>query len=257
LNLYRRFNLAEGPSGWKLSADPPMSLGTPNVTPLSLASAYAVFANGGVGVTPTAIKRVSSTKTGETKVIRPTAVQVISPQASFMTTRALQDAVARGTAAATVGAWRRNQNGRGRKIPEVAGKTGTTNDCFVAWFVGYTPDLVLAVYVGFDQHRSMGPKMVGGGTCGPIWTSIMDRVLATRTDWRPRFEMTGGLEFRDICSVTGLIATDACKESGSSIVQNAAFKPGTAPSQTCYHTTGSPAVEQFEESEPMAEVNWN
>jgi penicillin-binding protein 1A len=258
LNLYRRFNLAEGPTGWKLSSDPPMSLGTPNTTPLSLASAYAVFANGGVGVTPTAIKRVSSSKTGETRVVRPPANQVISPLAAFQITRALQDAVSRGTAAATVGAWRRNAMGRGLKVPEVAGKTGTTNDCFVAWFVGYTPDLVLAVYVGFDQHRSMGPKMVGGGTCGPIWSSIMDRVLATRSDWRQKFELTGGLEFRDICSVTGLIATDACKSAGGSIVQNAAFQPGTAPNQNCYHTSqGSPNVEDQLESEPMNEINWN
>jgi penicillin-binding protein 1A len=260
LNMYRRFNLAEGPGGWRLTADPPMSLGTPNTTPLSLASAYAVFANGGVGVTPTTIKRVSSSKTGVTQVIRPTATQVISPQAAFQTTRALQDAVSRGTAAATVGAWRRTQTGRGRKIPEVAGKTGTTNDCFVAWFVGYTPDLVLAIYVGYDQHRSMGPKMVGGGTVGPIWTSMMDRILQTRQDWRMKFEMTGGLEFRDICSVTGLIATEACRQSGASIIQNAAFKPGTAPNQTCYHTgegTGGEITDPtLEDSEPMVETSW-
>jgi membrane carboxypeptidase/penicillin-binding protein len=140
----------------------------------------------------------------------------------------------------------------------VAGKTGTTNDCFVAWFVGYTPDLVLAVYVGYDQHRSMGPKMVGGGTCGPLWTAIMDRVLATRSDWRQKFEMTGGLEFRDICSVTGLIATEACKQAGATILQNVAFQPGTAPNQTCYHTGAvAQPVDEFTESEPLADPNWN
>jgi len=240
VELYRKYNVVNGPEGWKLTSDPPMCLGTPNVTALELAAAYAVFANQGVGITPRPIKRVFSTKSpGDSRTFEPKTYRVLSPEAAYATTRILQDVVARGTAKTTVGKWYMEQVAKGRKLPEIAAKTGTTNDCFVAWLVGYTPDLTLAIYVGYDQHRSMGPTMVGGRTVGPIWVAMMDRILQTRNDWKMKFDPPAEMEFRDVCSKSGQLVTPACYASGAHVFKNAAFKKGTEPTTPCsYHGSG-------------------
>jgi len=240
VEIYNSFNVVTRPSNWQLDSYAPMSLGTPNITPLELAAAYSVFANGGVGITPTPIKRLFSSKSSaDSKVYKPQEYRVISPEAAFMTTRILQDVISQGTAKATVGKWQMEQLAKGRKLPEMAGKTGTTNDCFVAWMCGYTPELALTIYVGYDQHRSMGPKMTGGMVVGPIWASMLDKILQTRNDWKLKFEPPPGVEFRDICSKSGARVSGGCYGSGALIFKNAAFKKGTAPNNSCWHGGGS------------------
>lgn len=244
VQVYQKYNVVKDRE-WDLPALAPMSLGTPNITPLELASAYCVFPNYGVGTTPTPVKRIHSPKNpSDSKVIKPEQTQVLTPQAAYMTTRILQEVVAQGTAKNTVGKWAAEQASKGRKIPEIAGKTGTTNDCFVAWFSGFTPELVLTIYVGYDQHRTMGPKMVGGGTVGPIWTPMMDRILQTRNEWKWKFDVPPGLVLRDICSKSGKLVTDSCYASGDPVFTNAAFKEGTEPTGgACdYHGGGSYAA---------------
>ncbi len=238
VSLYQKYNVVNK-EGWDLVPVAPMALGTPNVTPLELAAAYAVFANGGVGITPTPLKRVYSSKSPtDSRVVRPEHSQVLSPQAAYMNVRIMQDVIARGTAKTTVGEWYSQQTSKGRKLPEMAAKTGTTNNCHVAWLTGYTPDLVLAIYVGYDQDRSMGPKVVGGGNVGPIWYPMMDRILQTRDDWKMKFDVPKGIVLRDICAKSGKLATGGCYADNAAF-KNAAFKAGSEPKSSCgYHSGG-------------------
>ncbi|MGC8740614.1 MAG: penicillin-binding protein 1A [Candidatus Sumerlaeaceae bacterium] len=249
--LYHRFNMVNRPSNWVLDPVPSMPLGTPNITPLELAAAYGVLANGGEGVQPHPIRRRFSAKDPTDSVIdRPERVRVLSPQGAYVTTRMMMDVIRLGTAKTTVGKWVEEQRAKGRQIPEIAGKTGTTNNCFVAWFVGFTPDVVLAVYVGYDQHRSMGPKMVGGKTVGPIWAAMMDRILQSRSDWKMQFDVPPGITFADICSKSGKRPTEACFASGDTVFQHTAFKAGTEPLGTCqYHSAAAPSQEATEDPE--------
>jgi penicillin-binding protein 1A len=262
--LYHRFNMVTRPSNWQLDPVPSMPLGTPNITPLELAAAYGVIANLGEGVQPHPIRRRFSSKDPtDSSIERPERVRVLSPQAAYITTRMMMDVVRMGTAKTTVGKWVEEQRAKGRQIPEIAGKTGTTNNCFVAWFVGFTPDVVLAIYVGYDQHRTMGPKMVGGKTVGPIWASMMDRILQTRTDWKMQFDVPPGIVFADICSKSGKRPTEACFASGDSVFQHTAFKAGSEPVGTCqYHTAAAPSQETSEDVEstyepaPVEQPRW-
>jgi penicillin-binding protein 1A len=247
--LYHRFNMVNRPSNWQLDPVPSMPLGTPNITPLELAAAYAVIANQGLGIQPHPIRRRFSTKDPTDSAIeKPDKTQVLTPQGAYVTTRMMMDVIRLGTAKTTVGKWVEEQKAKGRKIPELAGKTGTTNNCFVAWFVGFSPDLVLAVYVGYDQHRTMGPKMVGGKTVGPIWAAMMDRILQCRDDWKMEFDVPAGITFVDICSKSGKRPTEACFASGDTVFQHTAFKAGTEPTGACqYHTASAPSETGTEE----------
>jgi penicillin-binding protein 1A len=237
LEMYNRFNTVTRPSNWKLDPYPPMCLGTANITPLELAGAYMVFANGGMGVTPTPIKRLFSSKSAsDSRIYKPEQYRIIAPETAYMMCRILQEVPVQGTAKASIGKWEREQAEAGRKLPEIAGKTGTTNDCFVAWFCGFTPDLVLTIYCGYDQHRSLGPKMTGGKVVGPVWVGMMDRILQTRNDWRMKFDVPPGVEFRDMCGKSGELLTSACYASEDMKFKNTAFRKGTAPNGSCdYH----------------------
>lgn len=241
---YHKFNIVNMPSNWDLPAVGPMALGTANITPLELTGAYSVFANAGSAYRPTSIKHMSSAydKTN-VQFAKPELVKVLSPQAAYMTMHIMQDIVRVGTAKETVGKWQAAQLAAGRQLPEIAGKTGTTNDCVVAWFVGYTPELVLGIYIGYDHQRSLGPKMTGSRVVGPVWVATMDRILQTRNDWKMTFDVPSGLMFRDICSKSGKLATASCYASGDKVFLGTAYKLGTAPTTTCdYHGGGQYAT---------------
>ncbi len=257
VKIYNNFNLVTRPSDWEIPKYAPVALGTPDINPLELAAAYAALGNKGVGIKPMPIKRLFSSKSAsDSKVVKPQEFQVISPQAAYMTTRILQDVVSQGTAKSTIGKWIIEESGEGRKLPEMAGKTGTTNDCFDAWYCGYTPDLALVINVGYDQQRSMGPKMTGGVVVGPIWVAMMDRILKTRNDWQMKFAVPDGIEFRDICSKSGKRVTSACYASGQNVFKNAAFKTGTEPDQNCpFHGGGSYAAEQPTAADPESQYD--
>ena len=252
LELYRRFNVVNGPQSWKLTPDPPMCLGTANVTPLELAGSYASFANLGVGITPTPYKRLFSAKSpGESTLKKPEEHRVLSPEAAYMTTSILKNVLTQGTAKATVGKWITEQKSKGRALPEMAGKTGTTNNCYCAWLSGYTPDLVLTVYIGYDQHRSMGTKIVGGKNVGPIWAAMIDRILKTRPDWRMKFDVPPGVALRDVCGKSGQLAGGGCGE-GALIFKDLAFKRGTEPTSGCSYHGGGGRHRDDDEADPEA-----
>jgi len=150
-----------------LPAVPALALGAAEVTPLEVAVAYATLANSGSRIRPLAVKQVldQNTKILEKRDVR--MEQVISPEMAYAMNQLLKGVLDRGTAA---GARR-----MGFTRP-AAGKTGTTNDYKDAWFVGYTPDLLAVVWVGFDGPAKLG--LSGADAALPIWTDFMKNATA-------------------------------------------------------------------------------
>ena len=149
-----------------------MGLGAGSVTPLQMAGAYAVFANGGYRVNPYLISRITDAKGTTLSVAKPAvagveAQRAIDPRNAFIMTSMLRDVVAYGTAT--------RAQSLGRK--DIAGKTGTTNEHVDAWFAGYTPGLVGIAWIGYDQPKPLGNNETGGVAALPIWISYMQRVL--------------------------------------------------------------------------------
>lgn len=149
-----------------------MALGSAVVTPMQMAEGYAVFANGGFKISNYVIDKIYDGR-GQLRaqmqpmVAHQNAPLVIDPRNAFIMYSMMQDVVSRGTA---FGA-----HALGRS--DIAGKTGTTNDSKDAWFVGYNPNLVSAVYIGFDKPRSMGRAAYGGTIALPVWLDYMRYAL--------------------------------------------------------------------------------
>lgn len=181
------------------------------VTPLELAAAYAPFANGGYRVEPYGIIRVQDAQGRVWIEHRPDPRLVLSPQIAYLITDMLMGVVEHGTGTA---AW------PGRPA---AGKTGTSDDMVSAWFVGYTPDLVAAVYLGNDDGTPIGG---GGGTlAAPIWGRFVTKALASRPvrSFSPPAGVVTGVP---IDLFTGLRAGDLCTRA-----QPHALLQGQVPSR--------------------------
>ncbi|WP_434779681.1 penicillin-binding protein 1A [Neisseria sp. Ec49-e6-T10] len=149
-----------------------IALGSGETTPLQMAEGYAVFANGGYRVHSYFIDRIYDGSGNLKAQTKPSAVGdgaklVIDPRNAFIMYNIMKDITRRGTAA------RASALGRS----DIAGKTGTTNDHKDAWFVGYNPDLVAAVYVGYDRPRSLGRLGFGGTAALPVWIDYMRSAL--------------------------------------------------------------------------------
>jgi penicillin-binding protein 1A len=149
-----------------------LSLGANEVTPLQLAEAYAVFANGGYLVNPYIISSITD---DSGNVLAKTAVvdiknesTVIDPRNAYIINSILQDSVRYGTGAAVYRALKRN---------DLAGKTGTTSDNKDVWFNGYTPNLVAITWVGYDLPKTLGSRAYGASVSLPIWIDFMRSAL--------------------------------------------------------------------------------
>jgi penicillin-binding protein 1A len=209
-----------------------MALGAGETTLLRMAAGYSIFANGGRKVRPTLIDRIQD-RYGQTifqhdqrecrgcaanawaTQPEPTLVDrrpiVLDPMTAYQVTHMLEGVVLRGTGTAL----------RELNRP-VAGKTGTTNDEKDVWFVGYTPDMVVAVYIGYDRPRSLGARVTGGGYAAPIVREFMKIALADRP--AQPFRVPAGIKLIRINARTGTRAGP-----GDDKVILEAFKPGTAP----------------------------
>jgi penicillin-binding protein 1A len=187
-----------------------IALGSISVTPLEMATAYSTFANGGVKITPIAIKYVTDTKGTVLESNEPEGLESITPQTSFLITSMMKDVINYGTGMrANIG-------------KPAAGKTGTSNDYKDAWFVGYTPQLVGCVWVGFDDmRRSLGPGEVGGRVAAPIWANFMNNILSNESS--TDFSVPEGIIKLFIDPRTGLLSSD--ESSGVSEY----FREGTQP----------------------------
>ena len=150
----------------------PMALGTGSVTPLQMAAAYSVFANGGYRINPVLVTRVTDNKGRILAQTEPPvldeSVRAIDARNAFVMTNLLQEVARSGTAARAQATLKR---------PDIYGKTGTTNDSQDAWFAGFTQGLVAVVWIGYDQPRKLGDKETGGGLSLPVWIDYMSVAL--------------------------------------------------------------------------------
>jgi penicillin-binding protein 1A len=162
--------------GFEAEKHPPyltMALGAGSVTPLQMASAYSVFANGGFRVDPFLINKMTDAKGTVLFEAKPTragedATRVLDARTAFVMDSMLQEVTKTGTAASA-----RPKLGRN----DIAGKTGTTNDSHDAWFAGYNPKVVAIAWIGFDKPKSLGDRETGGGLALPMWISYMSTAL--------------------------------------------------------------------------------
>jgi penicillin-binding protein 1B len=226
-NLATRFGLP------KPERYPALALGTEEVTPLQLASAYAAFVNEGKRVEAKVI-----TSVGEPPATHaaPAAVdQVVSPTTAYMITNMLQGVIERGTAHKARGAVRGTA---------IAGKTGTSRD---GWFVGYSPNLVCVVWIGFDDNKQLG--LTGADAALPAWVQFMNDAVALRPDLGgENFECPAGIQFVEIDAATGLRSTVTCP-----VRELIAVTEKMAPTMECYlhgnlplQQQGSPFAEEIE-----------
>jgi penicillin-binding protein 1A len=204
----------------RVPAVPSIHIGSADVIPLEMIAAYTTFANLGTRTVPNSILRVED-QSG--KIIWQPAtrtVAVLDSAHAWLMTDALRDVVRHGTAVGSVGA---------RINFPAGGKTGTTNDGFDVWFIGFTPDLVTGVWIGFDQPRKIKSNAQGGVLAAPAWTAMMREVYERRavpTSW-PR---PSGLTALDIDKTTGYKATPFCPKDVHYIES---FIPGTEPTGFC------------------------
>jgi len=192
-----------------------LALGSSDVTLFELASSYAVFANHGVRLGPVSIQTIADSSGRVIYANDAMPLQVIRPEIAYLITNLLKGVIERGTG------WKAAEINR-----PAAGKTGTTNDYRDAWFIGYTPDLLAGVWVGYDDHRTIGPKETGARAALPIWLGFMKRALTGREP--EEFPVPDGIVFREIDPRSGLLNTANCNPS-----LREAFLAGTEPKQYC------------------------
>ncbi|HVS00418.1 MAG TPA: transglycosylase domain-containing protein, partial [Thermoanaerobaculia bacterium] len=206
---------------------PSMVLGAVPVSPLELTTAYTGFAGLGRAVEPRMILRVETLDGERIWEQEPRRHDVVEPEVAYLVTDVLAEALERGTGTAV----RRV----GLKAP-AAGKTGTTNDGADAWFVGYTPDLVAGVWIGFDQPRPIVEDATGGRLAAPLWGRLVERVYERRP--RPKsWEMPSQVTKHAVDPATGLLLEDGCAPLHGEPYQElfitgrepAAFCPGKEP----------------------------
>ncbi len=231
-----------------------MSLGSGETTVMRMVSAYAIMANGGKHIVPSLIDRIQD-RYGKTVFkhdqrgcegcnaadwqgqaepeLVDNAEQVLDPMTAYQITSMMEGVVQRGTAVTIA------ELGR-----PIAGKTGTTNEEKDAWFVGYTPDLVVGLYMGYDKPTPMGKGSTGGGLAAPIFKEFMADILK---DTRPvDFRVPEGMRMIAVDRKTGMQAEAG---AGGAIVE--AFKPGTGPADS-YWVIGMDEIQAAERARELS-----
>ncbi len=210
-------NLARDAGITSVRATPAAALGAYDASPVEMAGAYTVLANGGVRIDPTFIHSIREANGNIVEDFHNSQRPVLDPRVAYVVTNMMQNVMDHGTGF-TVRA-------RGFTNP-AAGKTGTSHD---AWFAGYTSNLLCIVWVGYDDYSDL--KLAGGSTAGPIFAEFMKRAVrlpqyANTTEFaRPDGVVTVSLD-----KTTNLLATASCPED-----YNSAFVEGTEPKETCDH----------------------
>ncbi len=207
-----------------------IALGTTEVTPLELADAYCTFANNGMRPEPIFITEITDQQGQVLEHNDPALAPAIPAATAFQVTSILEDVVKRGTGTKADG------------LPQpTAGKTGTTNDFGDTWFVGFTPQLLTAVWIGFDNKRPIGNKETGGKVAAPIWKAFMEKAL----DGVPpgEFPVPDGLRCVNIDPATGQRAAPG----GSSRLE--CFRPGSEPAPGAA-PAAAPSVQLVEHRQP-------
>ncbi|MBF0549468.1 MAG: PBP1A family penicillin-binding protein [Deltaproteobacteria bacterium] len=193
-----------------------LALGSSGVSLEEMVVAYSVFDNLGEKLEPIFITRVLD-KTGNVlEVNKTTKKSVLDEDTAYLMVSMLQSVITEGTGQSVA-----------KEFPNIplAGKTGTTNDCIDAWFIGFSPDYVTGVWVGFDDKKSLGKAETGAKAAAPIWIEFMKELLKDKPV--KHFIVPKGIVFAKIDAATGMLASS---ESGRAIFE--CFKDGTAPSQS-------------------------
>jgi penicillin-binding protein 1A len=185
----------------------PMALGAGLVTPLQMAGAFSVFANGGYRVNPYLIAEVTDQRGivvahAQPLVAAQSAPHAIEPRNAYVMNSLLQSVAQRGTGAKT----------NVLKRTDLGGKTGTTNDSRDAWFAGYQHTLTAIAWIGYDNPRSLGDKETGGGLALPVWVEYMARALKGVPEYKMPMpdgvtELGSELYFDDFTPGHGFVAT--------------------------------------------------
>ena len=226
-----------------------MALGAGETTVMRMVTAYSMIANGGRRIKPTLIDRIQD-RTGQTiykhderecpacaaekwagqdepKLIDKRE-QVLDPLTAYQITSILEGAVQRGTGTALKAVGK-----------PIAGKTGTTNDAKDVWFVGFSPDLAVGVYLGYDKPQSLGDRATGGGFAAPIVRDFLQVALKDKP--ATPFRVPPGIKLIRVSHGSGMRAGGG--EGGNVILE--AFKPGTAPPES-YSVMGYEGGEQVQ-----------
>lgn len=226
---------------------PSLALGAFEASPWQLIQAYTAFANGGNELELSAIRKITDSDGGEVSQIHPGSTAVLHPQTAYIITDMLKSVISSGTGV-SLRRWGFTQ--------AMAGKTGTTNDFRDAWFVGYTPDLVCLVWVGYDDNTSL--NMTGAQAALPIWAEFMKKAikhLPVRA-----FDIPTGIVTRMIDPTTGKLAGDTCIRRVREV-----FVQGAEPLEECNDFDHCKPPEYFTSQEArlrnsnqgnLAYVNW-
>jgi len=206
-----------------ISEQPSMALGTVAVSPVELAAAYTAFAGLGEGVRPRFVVRVDG-EDGRVlwQADEPERKHVLDAAVAYVITDALEDVLTRGTGTAV--------RETGFRAP-AAGKTGTTNDGADTWFVGYTPEIVAAVWMGFDRTRPIMAKATGGRLAAPVWARLMSRIYAGRKA-PVAWPMPAGVVEGLVDPQTGLLLASGCAP-WSGLPYKELFVQGAVPVTVC------------------------
>ncbi|MEW6097244.1 MAG: PBP1A family penicillin-binding protein [bacterium] len=215
----------------KLHPDLSLALGTCEVTPIEMTTAFGVFANQGIKVEPIAIKEIKDYKQNLLEERIPKEERVLSPQTAYILTNLMEGVVRRGTARDAVG----------KRISRVvAGKTGTTDEYVDAWFIGFTPELVATVWIGYDRgQKTLGHGQAGGVVAAPIWADFIEKILHLLES--KDFPVPTGITFSIIDPATGLLATKHCPHTKCEV-----FIENNSPIEYCnIHTEEGEMAEEL------------
>ncbi|TDJ54833.1 MAG: PBP1A family penicillin-binding protein [Gemmatimonadetes bacterium] len=200
---------------------PSIFIGSADVLPIQLIGAYTTFANMGVRATPIGILRVED-RDGRILWQPEIRREVVADSAhTWLVLDVLRDVIRRGTGYRAVRA-------KGFDIA-AGGKTGTTNDGYDVWFIGFTPDMVTGVWIGFDHPKRIMNLATGGRLAAPAWTQMMTEVYERRPAPKA-WPRPSGLTFQEIDVSTGYIVTSFCPTDLRTIES---YLPGTEPDQFC------------------------
>ena len=199
---------------------PSVALGAYDATPLDMAGAYTVFANGGVKIDPWIVASIRSTEGDILSDFTPTTKPILDPRVAYLTLSLMENVINSGSGAAVRAA--------GFSAP-AAGKTGTSHD---AWFAGFTSNLLCVLWIGNDDYTDV--KLQGARAAAPMWADFMKRaVLLPQYSDTKDFNVPVGVSIVRLDKTTNLLADSACP-----VDYNAAFLDGTAPTDTCDHING-------------------
>ena len=213
-------DLAKAAGITSVKPTPAMALGAYDATPLEMTSAYTVFANSGVRISPVLVNSVRNAAGDVVQDFKPERRQVLDPRVTYVMTNMMEGVLNFGTAYSV--------RTLGFTAP-AAGKTGTSHD---GWFAGYTSNLLCIVWVGFYDYSDI--RLSGAQSAAPIWAEFMKKAVTVPqyADARPFSQPTGVVDVQ-LDKTTNLLATPSCPDS-----YTAAFITGTEPTSTCDQSTG-------------------